>query len=399
MNSEFETAVPAGLIACRLSGVQRHISAISESSLCLRVDSDEKAEGPLEVCFRAPKGTWNRVLIHTYQTGPAHRDSRGGLIRFSFSNGDYIRLFRESMSFFAAYIRAFSEDDVQSMSDYPSRLDENFGMDFDFSQLNIPGEKEICVSLHDPELYALYLKHSADDFRAAYSAEKRVPELKNLHRLYIGNGFCRQLFPDDAALRKLILKAESEGLSVTLVTSPDPRIPDEILANYSGEMLVSDWGLLRRLQCYSQIHPILGTLLNKRRKDPRMHYKPDLNSNLLRQSSVNSPEYLSFLKSLGVSRIEFERCGYDYDLPEIRCSLHLPFYQTNTSVYCPTRALCAHNDRGNQGDDGGCPRYCLRSGLLYPSHLRMLSRWNSLFAADERPLDDLSGFDRVVLNL
>lgn len=398
-NDSAVTGIPAGLIACRLNGRPLHISSISENGLTLRLASMEDACGTLEVCFRQESGKWNRVSIHDYQTGPAHCDACGVLIRFSFFDADYAADFRRSMAFYADYIRAFAEDDVQSLTDYPSHLDADFSDAFDFSNLRLPPDKEICISLHDPRLYALCLDHSQEEFLKLYSEEKQIPQIKKIHRLYIGNGFCRQLFPDSETLSKLLAKARREAIAVTIVTSPDPRVPDELLKTYSGEMLVNDWGLLHRLRNYPQIEPLFGTLLNKRRKDPRMRYKPDLNSGLLRQSSVNSPEYRDFLRSMGIERIEFERCGYDYDVPMGKCSLHLPFYQTNTSVYCPTRALCEHGDRGYQADDGGCPRYCMNNCVRYPAHLRMLGRWNSVFAADERPMDDLPGFDRIVLNL
>lgn len=399
MTAAFEISVPAGLVACRLNGVQRHISAISEKSLCLRIEDGARAEGALEVCFRSPDGRWETVSINDYHAGPVRRDFCGGLIRLSFSSAPYAVCLRKALSFYADYIRAFSEGDVQSLSSYPANLDGVFGPSADFSHLHLPTDREICISLQEPGLYSLYLNHPIQDFLSAYSAEKQTPKITSLHRLYIGNGFCRRLFPERQTLAQLLSKAASENLAVTLVTAPDPRIPEEILAAYSGEMLVSDWGLLHRLQKHPQIEPVLGTLLNKRRKDPRMCCKPDLNPDLLRQSSVNSPEYLAFLQSLGVCRVEFERCGYAYDLPACKCSLHLPFYQTNTSVYCPTRALCEHGDRGAQTDDGGCPGYCLSNGIIFPAHLKLFARWNSLFAVDDRPPDFPPGFDRIVLNL
>ena len=401
MNSDFENAVsvPAGLISCRLSGVQRHISAIAENALWLRNVSEEDCRGRLDVCFRRPDGSFHTIQIDDFHAGPAHCDFCGALVRLSFLQQDFVQEFRRAMAFYGQYIRAFSEDDVRSLCNCPPYPEDDFAQNFDFSFLRLPEDKEICISLHDPVLCGLYLNHNLADFLRIYSVEKQIPGIKQIHRLYIGSGFCRQLFPDPQTLERLLARAGEDGLSVTLVTAPDPGISDEILRSCSGEMLVNDWGLLHRLQNFPRITPVLGTLLNKRRKDPRMQYKPDLNPALLRQSSINSPEYLAFLKSLGVRRLEFERCGYGFDLPAARCSLHLPFYQTNTSVYCPLRALAEHGDRACQSEDEGCPRYCLTYSMSYPAFLKMLSRWNSLFALDDRPLDDLPGFDRIVLNL
>ena len=401
MNRDFENAVsvPAGLIACRLNGLQRHISAISENALLLRNVSEDDCRGSLEVRFRDLDGSFHTIKTDAYHAGPAHRDSCGALVRLSISQADYAREFRRAMAFYAEYIRAYSEDDLRSFNHSDVYSEDDFSQDPDLSFLRLPWDREIALSLHEPALCALYLNHPLEDFLRVYSREKKIPQIKKIHRLYIGNSFCRQLFPDPQTLTKLLDRAGEDGLCVTLATAPDPRIPDEFLRSCSGELLVNDWGLLHRLQNFPQIEPVLGTLLNKRRKDPRMHSKPDLRPELLRENSLNSPEYRAFLKDLGVSRFEFERCGYDYDLPSGKCSLHLPFYQTNTSVYCPIRALAEHGDRGCQSDDSFCLRPCLSGGVHYPAYLKLFSRWNSLFALDDRPLDSLPGFDRIVLNL
>ena len=393
------SGIPAGLISCRFGGKQLHISRIAKNALWLRAEQRLEPKGALEVCFRRMDGAWKNIIIEDYQTGEAHRDACGVLTRFCFCNEEFEREFNSAMAFYAGYIRAYSEGDVQSLTEYPDCLEESWGRDFDFAWLSIPDDKEICISLHEPALYELYLNHGSEDFLRAYSRGKGIAQLRRMDRLYIGNGFCRQLFPEKEYLGKMLRKAEGEGIAVTLVTAPDPRLPEVILQDYSGEMLVNDWGLLCRLRSYPKIEPLLGTMLNKRRKDPRMRYKPDLNEEFFRESSVNSPEYRDFLHGFGVNRMEFERCGYDFVLPEGKNSLHLPWYQINGSVYCPLRALCEHGDRAHQGDDGGCPQYCRNNRLLYPGHLKMMGRWNGLFALDDRKTEDFSGADRVVLNL
>lgn len=389
------SGIPAGLIACRLNGRGVHIARIAKNALWLRFSDMEKAEGTLEVCFRQMNGNLHIVTIQDYQTGEAHRDPCGVLLRFSFENAGFAREYHRAMAFYADYVRAFAEEDLSAfLKDNPqSSADPSF----DFSSL--PAHMELCISLQEPELYDLFLNHSMPDFLRIYAAEKQIHGLGQIRRLYIGNGFCRQLFPDAETLRRLLARAKENGLAVTLVTAPDPRLSDAFLSSYSGEILVNDWGLLYQLQKHSRILPILGTLLNKRRKDPRMLQKPDLHPELLRQNSLNSPDYRAFLAQMGVNRWEFEHCGYDFDLPEGHCSLHLPCYQTNTSVYCPLRAICVHGDRARQSDDDGCPRYCQSQRLIYPDSAGVFARWNSLFSVDARPPDNLSVFDRIVLNL
>ena len=83
----------------------------------------------------------------------------------------------------------------------------------------------------------------------------------------------------------------------------------------------------------------MGTLLNKRKKDPRLSYLkgrlPDKDTGLLAENSLNADFYQKALeKNLGFVRYEWESCGYPQRFPEGKNSLHLPFYQTNTSQYC-----------------------------------------------------------------
>ena len=87
--------------------------------------------------------------------------------------------------------------------------------------------------------------------------------------------------------------------------------------------------------------------------------------------------------------------------------MHLPFYQTNTSQYCPLYAACTEGSRGAQVPIRECPKFCERQAFLYPEHLRMVGRYNSLFALDESAVSgmaDTEGWkekriDRIVVNL
>ena len=62
---------------------------------------------------------------------------------------------------------------------------------------------------------------------------------------------------------------------------------------------------------------------------------------LFQQNSLNAGFYRDFLaEEFHIHRYEWESCGYPQELPPGKNSLHLPFYQTNTSQYCPLYALC-----------------------------------------------------------
>ena len=53
-------------------------------------------------------------------------------------------------------------------------------------------------------------------------------------------------------------------------------------------------------------------------------------------------------REYGIQRFEWESCGYEQQISPGKNSLHIPFYQTNTSQYCPLGAVCETGERGRQ---------------------------------------------------
>lgn len=68
--------------------------------------------------------------------------------------------------------------------------------------------------------------------------------------------------------------------------------------------------------------------------------------------------------------------------------------------------MCTQLDRGKQKLVMGCEMYCKDYVFAYPKHLKMVGRYNSLFAFDDTLLKDegkfseyiKNGIDRIVLN-
>ena len=160
------------------------------------------------------------------------------------------------------------------------------------------------------------------------------------------------------------------------------------------ELLVNDWGLaeLLRKKRSPYLEPVLGPLLNKRKKDPRLAWKTGSLESLA-ENSLNADFYREFLaEELGIRRYEWEACGYPMKLPPGNHSLHLPFYQTNTSQFCPLAAGVLRKDRGKQKLPENCPHFCESYTYLYPEHLAMAGRYNSLFALDREILKKTGAF-------
>ena len=293
--------------------------------------------------------------------------------------------------------------------------------DFSFLNTDTP---ELAIELDRPELYTSYLNMNFSDWLSQYWASNHLSwhplSRLQLTRLYIGNQFCHLLFPKEDVLFALMDKTWADGLAVTLSFSylrefmlkPIQQLLETL--NFwcqkhqtTVEIVVNDWAMADLLTAFPHLHPILGVLINKRRKDPRLSYKKGELS-ALSENSINADFYRNFLaETCRITRYEEESCSYLPELPEGKHSLHLPFYQTNTSQYCPLYARCKRGSRGAQTLPKDCPHWCREYAFLYPAHLHMLGRYNSLFALDTGILRSpellggwlREGVDRLVVNL
>lgn len=338
---------------------------------------------------------------------------------------------------------ALSED----YTGYPAKLDDAITTDFarqraewyqniDTDAVRETGllhmlrerQTELAVELDCPELYEQYLDQDAAVFYENYWKEHGLsghPLAQYLpERLYIGNQFCPHLIPDWEKLKELLDKAEREHLSITLMFSylREERIADtrKLLDQIAAwcdraqtriEIVAGDWGMFSLIcERKTWFEPVPGVLLNKRRKDPRVRYKIGVSGEHEppAENALNSSFYRAYLKkAYGITRFEQESCGYCIQLPEGKNSIHFPFYQTNTSQYCPLYARCKEGSRGRQREMEVCPRYCRDYVFSYPDHLHMVGRYNSLFSYDTQILTEdtllfyyiAHGADRIVLNL
>lgn len=267
-------------------------------------------------------------------------------------------------------------------------------------------EPELALELDHPRAYTLFLQKSTEEFLEDY--QERYPVFRdwlqgrNVNRFYIGNAFCHLLFPETEQLFALLEKAEKELLQVTFTFSyvreyqlvQTEKLLEKLSQwcrkeNRKLEIEVNDWAMADMLKSdFPELIPCYGRLLNKRKKDPRMAYKKG-NVKLLQENNLNAKFYLKYLEQeFGIRCFEWESCGYAQKFPEpaagrsVEHHLHLPFYQTNTSQYCTLYAGSVFGDRGRQQLVTGCDRRCEWQTYLYPRHLDMVGRYNSLFGKD-----------------
>ncbi|WP_024832484.1 hypothetical protein [Ruminiclostridium josui] len=215
---------------------------------------------------------------------------------------------------------------------------------------------------------------------------------KSFSRVYIGNEFCSNIFPNIKQLLKLMNKAYESNFDITLAF---PFINE----NYNGqlteilnetdnwckskdksvEILVNDWGMLELLKKYSNLKPVIGRLLNRRKKDPRLNWwwGYNKNSDNLKENSLNTDHFIKFIKEMGISRLEYESSPGEVYISKGKHSMHFPFYQINTSPFCLLYAHC--NLKMPDLIVSGCPNYCSEFYLQYPEHLNMIGKGNSIF--------------------
>lgn len=419
------------------------ITEMAEEGFCFRTARAICSPQKLEVCFydmeRAEYGT---VVITEFEICREKEEDFFTQFLVWMEQEEYRRQVQKLVRQYSKYIRLKLEDDGELESEltgYPSELDGEhcssleeqrqywFAEKAGRAEINmeIPEHTEFAIELDCPERYAAYLQKSLPEFYHDYlrknylrgsGLEARIPD-----RIYIGNQFCHLLFPEEELLFAMLEKAKKEFTAVTLsFTYVRETLLEDIFAllrkidHWCGknelemECVVNDWGMADFIRKETKhLLPCLGTLLNKRKKDPRINYKKG-ERDLYSQNSFNADFYQEFLReSFGIERAEWESCGYMQDIPAGKNSLHFPFYQTNTSQYCPLYAVQKEGDRGRQKLADKCPQYCKNAAFLYPKHLNMIGRYNSLFALDRDFLEDAeqlkrytdSNIDRLVLNL
>ena len=375
---------------------------------------------------------------------------------------EYVTYAKESIQQYGQYISLKLSGDDKYLSEvmvgYPAEEDEKYYKTWEeqkkdwFGNLNatemsanVKNQCELALSIDNPRRYKEYLSMEFYKFQQKYLKENHLEDhplfYKPVNRLYIGNQFCHNLLPEEEQCIALMNKAREEGVEITLVFT---YLRDELaeqttdllkcilrwcqLKQQAIEIVVNDWGMIQilweigeqKLWKYVQLN--LGVLLNKRRKDPRYTYKRGLRENVdkLSKNNLDGAIYQNYLREKWhITRFEYEVCPltkvYENTENEVASfqvagnhnSLHFPFYQTNTSQYCTLYAKCATGDRGNQKLVRNCPRYCEEEVFLYPKHLHMVGRYNSLFGYDETLLKEpekLSQYleqkiDRIVLTL
>ena len=165
-------------------------------------------------------------------------------------------------------------------------------------------------------------------------------------RLYFGCEFCERRIPSKDELSGAIESASFKGISFSFVT---PFVTEKGLQTLTplfellpkgSEVIVNDWGVLKFLSSSFDFPLSLGRLLTKQQRDPRIpgffdKLPPEMRSRL-RSCAVDSAGYSSFLKDLGVSRVELDPLlqGLDVHFTDLKASIYTPYSFVTTTRFC-----------------------------------------------------------------
>lgn len=456
--------IPFGLLAGFVSEKEVRITELSEEGFAFRTAEQIQKPDCVRLCFYdLEKAQYEELILqgleleqgeiqsffHTYTVWMDQQQSAS----------KYRELVRKLLGQYSHYIQLkLTEDDgglAQALTDYPAELDEVHAETWEqqkklwyaealeawqseagyMAEMNVHTKTrctvsemefpEFAIAIDRPELYEQYSRRPLEDFIKCYWKEQYLAShpLAKIRpgRLYIGNQFCPHLFPADEMLFTLLQKAQRELLQVTVVFTCQKesmlKSTEQLLQKLDQwcdehgrelEVIVNDWGMAGLVGLMtSHLIPVLGILLNKYKKDPRIGFKQG-DQMLLKENPLGLENYRKYLQDeFAIHRYEWECRGHEQEYPQGRNSLYFPFYQTNTSQYCSLYACCTTGERGRQKEPANCPQCCQDKVLLYPDHLKMVGRYNSLFALDDTLLrmpeqvEQLmkSGIDRLVVNL
>lgn len=496
--------IPFGLLGGFCDHLEIRITGLSEEGFSFRVPEKIEKAACLEICFfDFSADCYRKVQLAEKEREMKLTEETPFFFIYSVwtKNGEYREQVKRLVTDYDNYISLkLAGDDAylsEKMVGYPAELDEVYAESFkeqkkEWFSGSGDGRKdcfcekkgqeeiwkkqsssddfeeglefELALTIDRPELYNDFLQKDGTIFCHDYwknnFLEHHPLSQKQATRLYIGNQFCHNLFPEKKQLFQMLEKAFENKLAVTIAFSyirnhlleeidellqelevwcqsrekeagkeqevyfpaKKEQIITENLRNpinqkkkesetkYDLEIIVNDWAMPALLHGKPHLKPVLGVLLNKRRKDVRLPYKHGIGNHVdsLAENNLNCGFYQDYLKNtFDIQRFEFESCGYKVTIPDGHHSLHLPFFQTNTSQYCTLYAVCRYGDRGKQKLPENCPRYCNKKVFLYPKHLKMVGRYNSLFGYDEKILWDekqLQDYleqriDRIVVNV
>lgn len=195
-------------------------------------------------------------------------------------------------------------------------------------------------------------------------------------RMYFGQEFCEKSLPGAKELEQALILAGQQGMNFTLVTpyvteggleAVKSLLRQLMRAQPQGEVVVNDWGVLQIMaEDFPTLTPVLGRLLNKLLRDPRMlthRCKPEGEALArFRSCSLAGAPLRGLLHQYKVGSIEldFPPQGLADDLGDwgYETTLYLPYGVIMTGRICLLQSWGLREDRKFKALAGGCDRKC-----------------------------------------
>ena len=246
---------------------------------------------------------------------------------------------------------------------------------------------------------------------------KYFDDTDEFSRLYFGMEFCERLIPDVDDLKKVISFVNEKKIEFTLVT---PYVTEDglerverllktlVVLKPDSEVVFNDWGVFQLLSDnYAGLVPVLGRLLNKMKRGPRLMNVldkiPEESVTYYRSPSITIPAIREFLLKEGICRVEFDNLFQGVDLErcgdEIKKTLYLPFAFITTTRLCLS-ALCDRPDKARDVGISPCSHECQRYTFYLKNPIMttgLIRKGNTIFFCNEEIPDNLRMFDRVVI--
>lgn len=441
MRVQFEQTaetLPTGILTCMINGEEAGIQEFSPSHIQIRLPDKlavEIEETVIRYYSLKERKYHSLPLKKILWQNPVEKEfwwEYSGIVKDEEYKNVIFFIMKQYYDYILLKTQSTDSEAAEALIGYPAAEDEIFDGDYSvwrkeqerliedaaLTDFLLKLDVELAISLDNQLCYEAFIRGELENV-----VDRRI--VQKADRVYIGNSFCHHLFPEKRLLFAILEKARENRKKVTLVFTclreelleETAQLLDEIYEwckkhQILTEIVVNDWGMLPMLEEKKDFFVLsYGILLNKRRKDPRYVYKNRNQTDwmTLEENAGNVKEYREFLKMWGFSRYEYESGGSCIKLPEESgcVSIHVPMYQTNTSQYCTLRAICENQDRSRQKFFYQCPKYCSAYVCMYPKHLHMIGRYNSLLAVDMRILKNSgilreykkTGMDRIVWNL
>ncbi len=235
-------------------------------------------------------------------------------------------------------------------------------------------------------------------------------------RLYFGNEFCEQLIPSAAQLEHVLDFVSENSLDFTLVT---PYITDnglkrlEVLLQLvaqkrpDSEVVFNDYGVLRVLRSrYSELEPVMGRLLNRMKRGPRLMMVidklPQTTVEYFQNSNLTVPALSKFLNDNGVRRVELDNVlqEFNFSLDSFSASLYLPFAYVTTSRLCLANS-CDVPEREEMVGVFPCKQECQKYTLFLRNEIMpvlLIRKGNTIFFENRALPEGIEerGINRIV---